>query len=133
MLESNDKRAAAMAAFEGGYSDLEATEPAGFDNPENFLDSLREITNAVAENLREAGEMWREAASNIEDGFGHPTSMSEEFESYADDVDGVADEVEGLVDELNDPAEDDEDFASWADEKISDLIAALGDCEGNLP
>lgn len=62
----------------------------------------------IADEIRSLAEEKREGASNIEDGFGHPTSMSEELEQIADDLDSWADEVEQAeVPEAPEPEEDD--------------------------
>ena len=58
-----------------------------------YLDEVRTALEAAAETIREIAEEKREAASNIEDGFGHPTSQSEELEQIADDLDAWADDV----------------------------------------
>ncbi len=142
-LESNEKRAAAMAAFEEGYDDLSnlrdtdtATttvdgEEVVFD-PEAFVEEIKSVLGAIAENVREAGELWREAASNIEDGFGHPTSMSEEFEGYADDVEGVADEIDNIEPDEYD-ADQWDDVQQWLEATVDSAVDEMGSAEGNLP
>ena len=90
------------------------------------------MLNVVGEGVREAAELWRESASNIEDGFGHPTSMSEEFEGYADEVDGIADEVEGIEPEEYE-AEQYNSIAEWIDATLDSVVDELGSIEGNLP
>jgi hypothetical protein len=63
----------------------------------SLVDSPDEVTEAlstVADNIRSLAEESRESAANIEEGFGHPTSVSEEAEQRADDLDGWADEIE---------------------------------------
>lgn len=59
------------------------------------------IAGAAAESIRELAEEKREAASNIEGGFGHATSQSEELEGQADTLATWADEVENV--EFPDP------------------------------
>jgi hypothetical protein len=63
---------------------------ANVEDPEDVTSAL---TDAATE-VREIAEQKRESASNIEEGFGHPTSQSEELESMADELDGWADEIE---------------------------------------
>lgn len=67
------------------------------------LDDAEATLNTAAEAIRELAEQKRESAQNIEDGFGHPTSMSEDLESQADDLDSWADDVEGTT--LQEPSE----------------------------
>jgi len=131
-LESNEKRAAAMAAFEGGYADLDALDATSYTDVDEFQGDVESILEAVASNLNEAAEMWRESASNIEDGFGHATSQSEEYEGYADEVESVACDVEALWNDIDSPAEDDV-LVDWIVETIEALTSALGDAEGSLP
>jgi hypothetical protein len=52
----------------------------------------------VAEGVREVAEEYRESASNMEEGFGHATSMTEELEEKADELDSWADDVENALD-----------------------------------
>jgi hypothetical protein len=136
-LEANEKRSTAMAAFENGYDAIDLLrneDDRGTDfDPEAFVERIKdEVLNVVGEGVREAAELWRESATNIEDGFGHPTSMSEEFEGYADDVDGVADEVEGIEPEEYD-AEQYNDVDEWIDATLDSVVDELGSIEGNLP
>jgi hypothetical protein len=57
-------------------------------------DTISDALSAMAEQVRELAEEKRESASNIEEGFGHPTSASEELEQTADDLESWADEIE---------------------------------------
>lgn len=144
-LESNDKRAAAMAAFEDCYDQLDElrTTDHGVDTDvdtteddgtvaETVVESIKSILESCAEAVREAAELWRESASNIEDGFGHATSQSEEFESNADEVESVADEVESI--DVPEYSESDWDsFEEWVDSTIDTVTEDVGSAEGNLP
>jgi hypothetical protein len=57
----------------------------------------------AAQAVRDIAEEKRESASNIEEGFGHSTSMSEELEQTAEALDSWADEIESAdVPELPD-------------------------------
>ena len=98
----------------------------------------------AAEAIRELAEEKREAAQNIEDGFGHATYQSDDLNQIADDLDGWADDVESM-DVPEKPAEpddeeneDDEDSVqewdeyraeldSWVDEVSSAIDAALSE------
>lgn len=81
----------------------------GWDDP----DFVRETLSNTAESIRELAEEKREAATNIEDGFGHETSQSEELNGIADELETWADDVEGAeVPDLPDPedaADEDKD------------------------
>jgi adenylate kinase family enzyme len=57
-------------------------------------DDVKEALSDASASIKEIAEQKREGASNIEDGFGHATSQSEELESMADDLENWADEVE---------------------------------------
>ena len=60
------------------------------------VDDIRGLAEALAEQVRSVAEEYRESASNIEDGFGHPTFQSEELEQRADELESWADEIEGV-------------------------------------
>lgn len=135
-LEANEKRSAAMAAFEDGYAAIDEMRDADYDDsfdPEAFVADIKDtILSTVAEAVREAAELWRESATNIEDGFGHPTSVSEEMESNADEVDSVADDVESIdLDEYDETQWDDVD--QWRQATLDAVVEELGSFEGNLP
>lgn len=62
--------------------------------------------NGYAEQVRGISEEYEEKASNIEDGFGHATYMSDEFqdnasqlEEWASDIDNAADEIREMAGE----------------------------------
>lgn len=57
-------------------------------------DDLDELLAETAGAIRDIAEEKREAASNIEDGFGHATEKSDELTDIADNLDGWADEFE---------------------------------------
>lgn len=135
-LESNEKRAAAMAAFEAAYGSLDSIEnnAADYTDAEEVLDDMRDICSALADGLGEAADLWRESASNIEDGFGHPTMVSEEMEEHADEVESVQSEVEQAAETVTGYAEDDDNtLADWIPEAVDELRQLLGDAEGSLP
>lgn len=88
-------------------------------------DDLRSILDDAAEGLRSGAEVWRESASNIEDGFGHPTYQSEELNERADTLDSSADELANV-----DLEEWDEDAAR--SEVEADVLAEyLGEIDDN--
>jgi hypothetical protein len=57
-------------------------------------DAARDIMQTAAEAARDLAEEKREGASNIEDGFGHPTQQSEELTDLADQLDEWAESLE---------------------------------------
>lgn len=81
---------------------------------------------AFAEAVREVAEEYRESATNIEDGFGHATYVSDELNEKADALDGWADEVESAdvppAPERDDPATWDEEPPEDADEDELDEL-----------
>ena len=56
-------------------------------------DDVQSALDDAASSVEEIAEEKRTGASNIEDGFGHPTSQSEELEQMADDLDQWAEEI----------------------------------------
>lgn len=59
-------------------------------------DNLEDVPGELASAIRDLAEEKRESATNIEYGFGHATSQSDELNQTADDLDGWADEIEDL-------------------------------------
>lgn len=80
---------------EGGLGDFDTVEEA------------QQWASDKAQEIRDLAEEKRESASNIEEGFGHSTSQSDELNDIADSLDGWADDVEGV--DLPELEEDDED------------------------
>jgi hypothetical protein len=127
VLETNDKRSQAMAAFEDAYASLDAIgDDIEGDEVESALTDLRDT---AAEGVREAAEMWREAQQSIEDGFGHATYQSDEMGDHADTYDGVADTIESIDIE---PWHEDNDLDEYRTEQIENMRAGLGEAEGDL-
>lgn len=131
-MESNEKRAQAMAAFEGGYDALDSIDIANFES-DDLLDELRSIIEVIAEGVRESAEMWREAAQNIEDGFQHATYQSDELNERADEYDGIADAVDeigyGLSDDRDVDNPDDETDEEWRERMVDEVRSSLEDVE----
>jgi hypothetical protein len=72
---------------------------AGFEESFNVEDitAADEVTDqlsSLAEEIRELAQEKEEGADNIENGFGHATSQSDELREVADGLNGWADEVE---------------------------------------
>lgn len=68
------------------WTTFDAADAESTDDIESMLEDCASEIEALAEEKRES-------ATNIEDGFGHPTSASEELEQVADDLDSWAEEV----------------------------------------
>jgi hypothetical protein len=165
VMESNEKRSTAMAAFEDAYDEVDRirgkldeyqTAPEsyleaqkGVDAPwtpetaaESLLDDLRDISTTCGNGVSEAAEMWRESASNIEEGFGQATSQSDEMNERADDWEQVAMDVERCPDDVDEwdasqwVAEDEDDpwtaWTEWAEQALDSFNDLLGDQEGAL-
>lgn len=89
------------------------------------VDDVEAILSQAAEEIRGLAEEKREGASNIEDGFGHPTSMSEELNDTADSLDSWADDVEQA--EVPD-APDETEYVDHEFEQDEDEDAEDGKC-----
>jgi hypothetical protein len=68
----------------------------------NEEQEARDRAGEIAEMIRELASEKEEAASNMEEGFGHPTSQSEEISEQAQSLNDWADEVENAVDNADD-------------------------------
>jgi hypothetical protein len=91
------------------------------ESPEDVTSALEDVASAI----RELAEESREAASNIEEGFGHPTSQSEEAEERADALDNWADEIE-QADVPDLPDVEERYFVTNGDGVVSDLFETDG-------
>ena len=60
------------------------------------VDDLTDAAQTFADAVREVGEEYRESQSNMVDGFGHDTSMSDELGDKADQLDDWANDIEYL-------------------------------------
>ena len=69
-------------------------------------EDLESILEALAEGVRDAGNVYRESADNMESGFGHSTYQSDELNEKADALEGAADEIENYASDLEDWDED---------------------------
>lgn len=97
-------------------------------------DTARAYFTDAAEAVRDLAIEKREAAENLESGFGHATSQSDELNEIAENLDCWADELEGAPDSWYYP--DRQDYASdeeyaealetWAAEATNALEEALG-------
>lgn len=76
------------------YAAQDAAQDALRNWDRETLDDLVNALSDYAEGLREAASVRTEAADNMEDGFGHSTSMSEDLRAEGEQVEYYADEVE---------------------------------------
>lgn len=107
------------------------------------VSSLEELRDSIAEQIRGVAEEYEESAQNIEDGFGHETSMSEELREKAESLNQWADDIEQLTfddysgADIDDLEEDDEDGITAAEEEWDDWLesqrAVLQEEVGNCP
>jgi hypothetical protein len=71
-------------------------------------DDVQSALDSAAEQIKEIAEEKRESASNIEEGFGHPTQASEDLENIADELESWADEIESAdIPDLPEPEDSD--------------------------
>jgi len=84
------------------------------------LADIGSILNECAEQVREVSEQYGESADNMEEGFGHETSSSQEIREKADELESFADELESAGDDI--------DGMDDPDDEASDIMA---DFEGD--
>jgi uncharacterized phage infection (PIP) family protein YhgE len=97
----------------------------------------------AADAVEEVGEQYSEGASSIEDGFGHPTSQSEEMTDHADECSDWASALRDALDslsEFDDSDDEDEDdtektdltdeekFDAWRQEVFTAMQDAANEC-----
>lgn len=74
------------------------------------VEDLQALAGDLAEMIRDVANEYEESARNIEDGFGHSTSMSEDLEQRANDLNSWADDIDNLdFDEFEGDDEDEID------------------------
>lgn len=69
-------------------------------------DEVRSALETAADQIEELASEKRDGASNIEEGFGHPTSLSEELEATADALEQWANEVREKAGEIEEAVEE---------------------------
>lgn len=107
------------AALGALYGAQEAAEDALANWDRETVEDLQEIANECAAGVREAAEVYKESAQNMEDGFGHSTYQSDELNEKADNLESAADELENVdLDDWNEDAAKDEALAEsvWDEE-----------------
>lgn len=91
-------------------------------------DDAHTARGEAVEAIREIAEEKRESASNIEEGFGHPTSQSEELEGIADELESWAEEIEQAdIPDAPEPEEQDCEDCDGAGEVDGEQC---GTCDG---
>lgn len=96
-------------------------------------DDITSILTDAAGEIREIAEEKEEGAQNIEDGFGHETSQSEELKDIAQQLNEWADEVENydVPDfpevEGDEPTEDEQTAIDEWHSEVEDVLAATVD------
>lgn len=139
-----------MAAAEGFDAGV-----GGFESAQDIAEALREYGQTATE----ISEMMIENADNMESGFGHSTSTSDElrergdaWESYAQEVESEADDIEGMepedeeCSECGQPEDDENHDGGEGDDKhefdpgddkmqelITEAIEKAQDIMGNTP
>ena len=84
--ESNATRSSYLALQEAAEADIETAATVA---------DVIAVLEAAADEATDIAEELREKAQNIEDGFQHSTTQSDDFNQYADDVESWADEHDG--------------------------------------
>lgn len=79
-------------------------------------EELESAAQAAAEAIREFAEQFTEGADNIEEGFGHPTSQSDELRERGEALEAICDELESL--DFEEP-----DFEEWDEAAVRLEIA----------
>jgi hypothetical protein len=122
--ETSEAKATAWRAVE----DLEDARTAAMDTvPDDVQPGPEALSNLVsaiedgAATLREAAEMHRESASNLESGGFTGTAQIDEFNEWADEYDGWADEWESHASDIDYNVAEDEEVEAWI-EGIDSLI-----------
>lgn len=82
------------------YAAQEAAEDALGDWDRESLEEAQAIVEALAEGVREAGQVYTEGADNMEDGFGHETYQSSELREKGEALESAADEIETALDSV---------------------------------
>lgn len=84
------------------YAAQETAEDAVAEWDREDADALRAILEDLAEGIRSGAQVYEESADNMESGFGHETTQSEELREKAEMLNGSADEIEAKAEEIED-------------------------------
>jgi hypothetical protein len=100
------------------------------------VSDFQTVAEDAASQLREIAEEIQEGADNIESGFGHATSQSEEMAEKAQTLEGICDDLEGLDFEEapeREEEESDENFAQrlqdWAEQETEKINEKFQEAE----
>ncbi len=88
------------------------------DDGEGLIDELEAIATNAAEEIRSAATLRQEASEAIEEGFQHPTEMSDQLASDAEELEAWADEVEGVTFEEYDTDDEGLDADDWGQQQM---------------
>lgn len=125
-MTTSDKLGRIYASQEAYEDDTQSTDT----SPSMFVESL----NAMATELREVAQEYKDGASNIEEGFGHPTSQSEEMERNGENVEEWADSIEGAASEIESEQEEwdtlEAERETWEDTPDPQTCAS---CNNEIP
>lgn len=100
---------AAQEAFDDALANVES------------VDDIRSALEELAEGVREAGQVYEESADNMEQGFGHETSLSEELKEKAEALSSAADEIENA------------DLEDWDEDEARSEVVRSSSYEGREP
>ena len=94
------------------------------------ISTLASLLEDAAGEAEAAADMFRESASNIEEGFGHETQQSAEMNEQADEVEGWATELAGAGEEIKermgeDPDALNEDTRNELLDRFNDAVEAM--------
>lgn len=118
------------------YSATEAADDALDEIGDGGLEGIAAIVTECAGSVREVSEGYGESADNIEEGFGHETSQSEEIRGKSDELENFAQELESAADEIegmDDPDEVDEIRSEFEQEYDDDDDAPDEDSDEEAP
>jgi hypothetical protein len=101
------------------YAAAEGAPGASGETPDEWTEALEALQDHYASAAKEAAECRQDAASNIEEGFGHETYQSEELRGEGDEAEQVGDTIEGIDVEWNG---DDEPSREDFDENHDGLV-----------
>ena len=88
-------------------------------SPDDLLGALQDLDTSVTE----LSEEYRDSATNIEDGFGHPTYQSEIMGTNSDSLSEYSSHITQILSELeNDINSNDEDSDDDGNNKLDDLL-----------
>lgn len=107
----------------------DAQEDAGNDvQAAGTAEDVTSAVHALAEVVREVAAEYQEKASNMEDGFGHPTEQSEELQDKGDQLDSWADDLESFdADDAYTDAYDEPDEPDLTDDPEGEAAQAYDD------